>query len=109
MPVKKFSHQKLKQIIPHLEKYLPEDRRFNLKIDLYAGSAEIKVSRRGRKRERSDKMKRVINEASNQRPRNRKLASTRKRHNPKIRSSKKLGRVIKLKGRTGMMAWDEEK
>jgi hypothetical protein len=94
MTTKRFSNQSIEKIIAHLKRYLDKDLHYNLFIDLFVNYAEIKPCYRGKRY--SEKRERFRELVKNKKPKERKKLSARKLRNPKIRSSRKLGRLIKL-------------
>jgi len=96
----KFSRQTPEEIIKHLAHLLSYDTLYNLRVDplrthFYISEA---VNKRRGKKGLSAKEKKYLEEVKNERPRTRRLAATKKRTKPKIRSVKK-GRTVVLKGR----------
>ncbi len=99
MAIKSFSNQTGEQVVAHLQKYLGSER-FNLKIDTFAGVAEIRKSR-SRGKGNSKKKARIREQMSGMRPKRRKkVLSAKRREKPKLKHVRN-GRMITLKGYTG--------
>ncbi len=99
MAAKSFSNQTGKQLLSHLEKFLDSER-FDIKIDTFAGVAEVRKSL-PRKKGPSKKKKRLRKEMQDMRPRKRKkVLSAKRREKPKLKHVRN-GRMISLKGYTG--------
>ncbi len=93
---KRFSNQSKDQVIKHLEKILDDAKSYDLKADPLLAFFEIKESQRQSK-VMSEKHKKLRKEYADSSKKNRRLAGTRRRTSPKIRTSKK-GRTVPLKG-----------
>ncbi len=99
MATKSFSNQTGEQLLSHLEAFL-ESKRFDIRIDTFAGVAEVKKSR-PRKKGPSKKRKRLRKEMKDMRPRKRKkVLSAKRREKPKLKHVRN-GRTISLKGYSG--------
>ena len=93
---RKYSNQKKGQILAHLEKLLKDNKLYNLTSDPLCIYFELKESRKQPKVQ-SEKLKNLRKEYSGESKKKRRLAGTRRRTSPKIRSAKK-GRTVTLKG-----------
>ena len=99
MSQKNFSNQTGEQVAAHLQKYL-DSKKFDVRIDTFAGIAEVKRARLGRKGD-SKKKKRLREQMSGMQPKKRKkVLSAKRREKPKLKHVRN-GRMISLKGYTG--------
>jgi len=99
MSQKNFSNQTGEQVAAHLQRYLGSDK-FNVKIDTFAGIAEV---RKSLPREKGDSKKkaRIREQMSGMQPKKRrKVLSAKRREKPKLKHVRN-GRMISLKGYTG--------
>lgn len=99
MAKKRFSNQSGEQVAAHLKSCLDSDR-FNLEIDTFAGVAEVRKARAGKKGE-SRKKRRIREQMPDMKPKKRKkVLSAKRREKPKLKHVRN-GRMITLKGYTG--------
>jgi hypothetical protein len=99
---KNFSKQTAEQVISHIKSYLEADGEdtFNLKIDTFAGVAEVRKARPGKKGD-SKKKDRIRSGMSELAPsRRKKVLSAKTREKPKLKHVRN-GRMVNLKGYTG--------
>ena len=93
---KRYTNQGKKAILKHLEGLLSPKKTYNLCADPLGIYFEIRESTR-QKKQRSEKMRKIISENKHLSKGKRKQLGTKKRIRPKIRSVKK-GRTVNLKG-----------
>lgn len=93
---KRYSNQEKDQIIKHIQRLLKAGKRYDLKTDPLMVYFELRESARQPKIP-SEKRTRLRREYANSSKKDRRLAGTRRRTSPKIRTSKK-GRTVPLKG-----------
>jgi len=98
---KNFSKQTPEQIISHLKSYLDagDEDTFNLKIDTFAGVAEVRKARPGKKGDsrKKDKIRAGMSEMAPSR--RKKVLSAKRREKPKLKHVRN-GRMVNLKGYT---------
>ena len=92
----RFSNQKKKALLKHLDNLLLDEKLYNLSADPLGIYFDIRESRKAPK-EMSEKRQRIKKEYQDSSKKKRKLSGTRRRTSPKIRNAKK-GRTVNLKG-----------
>lgn len=98
MVTKRFSNQTAEQVASHLKASLDSER-FNIKIDTFAGIAEIRKSSSGKKGHSKKREKIRGQMADMTQKKRRKVLSAKRREKPKLKHVRN-GRMITLKGYT---------